>query len=144
MWLLPACGTGALEFRLPRSVGAARRLRALSLFAAVSPGGGIEHSLDGRLIAFGTANGTFLQRSWGYVASWYLLPREANASAVAAPFVWSMCNRVRHGVRCIGYRCGLEFKMPMRVAAVGWVVAVSSRARQGPEPRRGAGLGLST
>ena len=31
-----------------------------------------------------------------------------------------MCNRVRPGVRCVGYRCGLEFKMPMRTAAVGW------------------------
>ena len=53
---------------------------ALSVFAAVSPGGEVVHTLDGRPIAFGTAAGTFLQRSWGYVASWYLPSRDANAS----------------------------------------------------------------
>lgn len=156
--------------------------------------GEVVHSLDGRHIAFESAAGTFLQRSWGYVASWhsmsesdpacsrlrgaaqpctapkahplaqgnllgpsgapqggdcggapvpaqsrrfrrsdphrwYLLGRDANASAVPPPAVWSMCNRVRPGVRCVGYRCGLEFKMPMRTAAVGWAVAVTSRKR---------------
>jgi len=47
------------------------------VFAAVSPGGEVEHSLDGRRIAFESAAGTFLERSWGYVASWYLLARDA-------------------------------------------------------------------
>ena len=74
------------------------------MFAAVSPGGEVEHSLDanpnpypnpntnpnpnpnpnqvehsldGRRIAFESAAGTFLERSWGYVASWYLLARDA-------------------------------------------------------------------
>lgn len=129
MWVLPPCGPAAspLELRLPRVAG--RRLRALSVFAAVSPGGEIRHSLDGRPIAFEQASGSFLQRSWGYVASWYLLARDANASAAPPPAVWSMCNHVRHGVRCVGYRCGLEFKMPMRTAAVGWAVAVTSRKK---------------
>jgi len=129
MWVLPPCATGVvpLELRLPRAAG--RRLRGLSVFAAVSPGGEVVHSLDGRRIAFESATGTFLQRSWGYVASWYLFARDANASAAPPPAVWSMCNRVRPGVRCMGYRCGLEFKMPMRTAAVGWAVAVTSRKR---------------
>ena len=98
-------------------------------YANMHTAGGTSFSLDGRPIAFEQASGSFLQRSWGYVASWYLLARDANASAAPPPAVWSMCNHVRHGVRCVGYRCGLEFKMPMRTAAVGWAVAVTSRKK---------------
>jgi hypothetical protein len=29
------------------------------------------------------------------------------------------------GAKCVGWRCGLEFKMPMRTAAVGWFLSMA-------------------
>ena len=37
---------------------------------------------------------------------------------------WQLCAEHVAGDRCVGFRCGLEFKMPMRTAAVGWFVAL--------------------
>ena len=42
----------------------------------------------------------------------------------AAEHEWRLCAEHVPNARCIGFRCGLEFKMPMRTAAVGWFVAL--------------------
>ncbi|KAL1518588.1 hypothetical protein AB1Y20_002876 [Prymnesium parvum] len=119
MWLVPACGRNAsLQLELPAAAA------ALSYFAMASPGAAVRHSLDGAPIEFRTARGSVLERSWGYLASWHLLDGAAAGGAAGGSRVWSLCAETVPNARCIGWRCGLEFKMPMRTAAVGWFIAL--------------------
>ena len=43
----------------------------------------------------------------------------ANAAAKQQPLGWKLCAEHVSGDQCKGFRCGLEFKMPMKTAAVG-------------------------
>ncbi|KOO33409.1 hypothetical protein Ctob_009947 [Chrysochromulina tobinii] len=51
--------------------------------------------------------GSFLAQSWGYLQQWHVLDG-------AAPREWRLCNEPVPNARCVGWRCGLEFKMPMK------------------------------
>ena len=106
----------------------AARLAALSYFAMVSPGAKLRHTLDGQQVNFRTVKGSFLEKSWGYLARWYVLDRGEGAVETAQSFSgsrrWDVCSELVPNARCVGWRCGLEFKMPMRTAAVGWFIGL--------------------
>ena len=40
--------------------------------------------------------------------------------------LWQLCTEHVPNERCIGFRCGLEFKMPMKTAAVGWFLTLTA------------------
>ena len=121
-----------------------RRLRALSYFGMVSPGARLRHVIDGTPVAFTRATGSFLAQSWGYMQMWHVLEpppsaaamggmggvggrwRPRGAGGVPHELEWKLCTEHVAGDRCVGFRCGLEFKMPMKTAAVGWFVALSA------------------
>ena len=73
--------------------------------------------------------GTFLAESWGYLQHWHLRPTagddRSGALAMADAHAWRVCTEPVPGARCVGFRCGLEFKMPMRTAAVGWFLTLT-------------------
>ena len=122
MWLVPPCAqNSSVEVVVPTADEPGARLAALSYFAMVSPGAKLRHTLSGQPIEFRTARGSFLEKSWGYLSKWHFIdPTTAGNS----PTVWRMCTDPVPNARCVGWRCGLEFKMPMRTAAVGWFVGL--------------------
>ena len=99
--------------------------------------------------AFDAARGSFLAHSWGYLQQWHLMDEAAaarahadrppnmaaaaissrNAKAASAPsnaIEWRLCTDYVAHERCVGFRCGLEFKMPMKTAAIGWFLSLSA------------------
>ena len=121
---MPPCASNAsLALSLsPRGGGS--WLRALSFYAMVSPGARLRHTLDGAPLTFERARGSVLERSWGYLAHWHLPPAPRRLGGGGAE--WRMCAERVDGARCAGFRCGLEFKVPARTAAVGWMLALTS------------------
>ena len=121
MWLVPPCtaeNTTELVLELPAPEGG-RHVRALSYFAMVSPGARLRHSFDGRSVQFGAVQGSFLAQSWGYLQQWHVLDG-------AAPREWRLCNEPVPNARCVGWRCGLEFKMPMKTVGIGWFLTLAT------------------
>ena len=94
-------------------------MRALSYFAMVSPGARLRHSFDGRSVQFVAVQGSFLAQSWGYLQQWHVLDG-------AAPREWRLCNEPMPNARCVGWRCGLEFKMPMKTVGIGWFLTLAA------------------
>ena len=95
-----------------------RKVRALSYFAMESPGARIRHMIDGDLVVFRSVKGSFLAQSWGYLQKWHMLEdwrhrrEDPLLSSELREREWWMCAEPVPNARCIGYRCGLEFKMP--------------------------------
>ena len=128
MWLVPPCNHANLTLSIPSRAGRAdgdmaTRLQALSYFAMVSPGARLRHVIDGQMVDFHVVQGSFLAQSWGYLQRWHLLRK--GEVEIGAKHTWSLCTDTFPGAKCIGWRCGLEFKMPMRTAAVGWFLTMS-------------------
>eukprot|EP00966_Prymnesium_polylepis_P275159 6357781-Prymnesium_polylepis.1 len=125
----------------------------------VSPGARLRHIVDGQPVTFSGVKGSFLEKSWGYLAScapshrpphprpspwslklcapvhlrsWHLLDGAdigmdgSGGPSAPSPRRWSICSETVDGARCIGWRCGLEFKMPMKTAAIGWFVGLTA------------------
>ena len=121
MWLAPPCtaeNASELVLQLPAPEGG-RRVRALSYFAMVSPGARLRHKFDGQPVEFAAVQGSFLARSWGYLQQWHVLDG-------AAPREWRLCNEPVPNARCVGWRCGLEFKMPMKTVGIGWFLSLAT------------------
>jgi hypothetical protein len=144
-------GGGGTAADSPTFPSLPRALRAISFFAMVSPGARLRHTLDGRPLRFAQARGSFLAQSWGYLQQWHVLeqgrrPQEPRSDGAAGrarrrgggggvhvspheqgnALEWRLCTDYVPNERCVGFRCGLEFKMPMRTAAVGWFLALSA------------------
>ena len=117
-FVLPRCSEGRpLSVRLPFMWA------ALTFYAMVSPGSQVVHNIDGRRVHFGRAHGSFLAQSWGYYEMWLLAADENNGSR------WELCSAPVADAKCtsksnVHGKCGLEFRMPKRTAAVSWVAAV--------------------
>jgi len=135
MWLVPPCGASNrtdLTVTLPPASADGggprrRRLRALSYFAMVSPGAKLRHTIDGQPARFDLARGSFLAQSWGYLQRWHMLPgAEVEGEAAEREREWRLCAEVVPNAKCVGWRCGLEFKMPMKTAAVGWFLTLAT------------------
>ena len=121
MWLAPPCtaeNASELVLQLPAPEGG-RRVRALSYFAMVSPGARLRHKFDGQPVEFAAVQGSFLAQSWGYLQQWHVLDG-------AAPREWRLCNEPVPNARCVGWRCGLEFKMPMKTVGIGWFLTLAT------------------
>ena len=121
MWLAPPCtaeNASELVLQLPAPEGG-RRVRALSYFAMVSPGARLRHKFDGQPVEFAAVQGSFLAQSWGYLQQWHVLDG-------AAPREWRLCNEPVPNARCVGWRCGLEFKMPMKTVGIGWFLSLAT------------------
>ena len=155
MWIVPPCkrdNSSALTVSLPRSVpthdgGGERPLRAVSYFGMVSPGARLRHTMDGQPVTFDATRGSFLAQSWGYLQMWHTFDDQPESATVGSDGVqhgggrggrwragragnakeleWRLCSEHVPGARCIGFRCGLEFKMPMKTASVGWFLTLS-------------------
>ena len=134
MWLVPPCASGrhgknatsGLSVWLPPDTDAAA-LAAISYFAMVSPGARLRHTLDGAPLLFTPAKGSFLAQSWGYLQQWHVFPTHSGGSRINADArEWRLCAEHVPNERCVGFRCGLEFKMPMKTAAVGWFLTLST------------------
>lgn len=144
--------SSSLSIWLPR--GHAGGPHAISFFAMESPGARIRHTLNGRPLEFEAVQGSFLAQSWGYLQRWHVLDASGARPSVSEPMPasgggdrmnnlrrgsaggsaaamgngaheWRMCAEHVPNARCIGFRCGLEFKMPMRTAAVGWILTLT-------------------
>ena len=121
MWLAPPCtaeNASELVLQLPAPEGG-RRVRALSYFAMVSPGARLRHKFDGQPVEFAAVQGSLLAQSWGYLQQWHVLDG-------AAPREWRLCNEPVPNARCVGWRCGLEFKMPMKTVGIGWFLTLAT------------------
>ena len=74
--------------------------------------------IDGDLVVFRSVKGSFLAQSWGYLQKWHMLEdwrhrrEDPLLSSELREREWRMCAEPVPNARCIGYRCGLEFKMP--------------------------------
>ena len=123
-WIVPPCASNASLALALAPRGGGSWLRALSFYAMVSPGARLRHTLDGAPLTFERARGSVLERSWGYLAHWHLPPAPRRLGGGGAE--WRMCAERVDGARCAGFRCGLEFKVPARTAAVGWMLALTS------------------
>ena len=143
MWLVPVCkrdNSSHLTMILPTNGAASNgnggaaapssSLRAISYFGMVSPGARLRHTIGGKPVAFDPARGSFLANSWGYLQMWHVFEEGeiANAAAKQQPLEWKLCAEHVSGDQCKGFRCGLEFKMPMKTAAVGWFLALGARS----------------
>jgi hypothetical protein len=106
MWhLLDDDGTGGAAERAPPNDGS----DGPSSVGGVRGGGGSSRSGGGRGRARSGASGG---------------ARSGASRGAVAELEWRLCAEHVAGERCVGFRCGLEFKMPMRTAAVGWFLAL--------------------
>ena len=109
----PRLSTGCQGHAVSPCQGRPARCQGRS-FRTLHRPGEVVHSLDGRRIAFESATGTFLQRSWGYVASWY--SRVESALARGSPCGHPPPQKPAHSLRVTFWARG---ESPRRLAVYG-------------------------
>lgn len=76
---------------------------------------------EGRILSATAAGGRRLHKRGGGGGG-----GGAGGGGVGGAREWRLCAEHVPNARCVGFRCGLEFKMPMKTAAVGWFLTLSS------------------